>query len=56
MAPDWLCRMSISGRPTNTGPAEVLARVRSEVAELAELLWAAQADGEVVEVWRRSRG
>ncbi len=42
--------MSISGRPTNTEPAQVLARVRSEVAELAELLWAAQADGEVVDV------
>ena len=42
--------MSISGRPTNTEPVQVLARVRSEVAELDELLWAARGDGDVVEV------
>src|SRR3954453_22292988 len=42
--------MSISGEPTGAGPAVALARVRSEVAELGELLWASRSDDEVVEV------
>ena len=42
--------MSISGHHHNEGPAAVLAQVRARVAELAETLWAAQCDGEVVEV------
>jgi hypothetical protein len=42
--------MSISGHPTHPGPAVALARVRTEVAELAELLWSGQSDDEVVDV------
>ena len=42
VVPDWLLRMSISGHPTKTGPSAVLARVRSEVADLAGMLWASR--------------
>ncbi|MFZ2012358.1 MAG: hypothetical protein WAV00_00865, partial [Nocardioides sp.] len=42
--------MSISGHHHNEGPAAVLAQVRARVAELAQTLWAAQPDGEVVDV------